>query len=77
MSKTKSLKYLILDTINKFKNSNNSELINKIQNSLNVEDQSNNYKITWKTNDTNTTIISKEDFKFYERNDMINYENNT
>ena len=77
MSKTKSLKYLILDTINKFKNSNNSELINKIQNSLNVEDQSNNYKITWETNDTNTTIISKEDFKFYERNDMINYENNT
>ena len=77
MSKTKALKYLILDTINKYKNSNNSELINKIQNSLNVEDQSNNYKISWKTNDTNTTIISKEDFKFYERNDMINYENNT
>jgi len=40
MSKTKALKYLILDTINKYKNSNNSELINKIQNSLNVEDLS-------------------------------------
>jgi hypothetical protein len=28
MSKTKALKYLILDTINKYKNTNNSELIN-------------------------------------------------
>jgi hypothetical protein len=77
MSKTKSLKYLILDTINKFKNSNNSELINKIQNSLNVEDHNTNYKITWKTNNINTSIIPKGDFKFYERNDMINYENNS
>jgi len=77
MSKTKSLKYLILDTINKFKDSNNSELINKIQNSLNVEDQNTNYKITWKTDVIYTYIISKEDFKFYERNDMINYENNS
>jgi hypothetical protein len=77
MSKTKSLKYLILDTINKFKNNNNSELINKIQNSLNVEDHNTNYKITWKNNNINTYIIPKEDFKFYERNDMINYENNS
>lgn len=77
MSKTKSLKYLILDTINKFKNNNNFELINKIQNSLNVEDQNNNYKITWKTDVFNTSIISKDDFKFYERNDMINSENNS
>ena len=72
MSKTKALKYLILDTINKYKNTNNSELINKIQNSLNVEDQDINYKITWRTNDANVSIISKGDFKFYERNDIIN-----
>jgi hypothetical protein len=77
MSKTKALKYLILDTINKYKNSNNSELINKIQNSLNVEDQDINYKITWRTNDANVSIISKSDFKFYERNDIINNENNS
>ena len=77
MSKTKALKYLILDTINKYKNSNNSELINKIQNSLNVEDQDINYKITWRTNDANVSIISKGDFKFYERNDIINNENNS
>jgi hypothetical protein len=77
MSKTKALKYLILDTINKYKNSNNSELISKIQNSLNVEDQNINYKITWRTNDTNVSIISKSDFKFYERNDIINNENNS
>jgi hypothetical protein len=77
MSKTKALKYLILDTINKYKNSNNSELISKIQNSLNVEDQDINYKITWRTNDANVSIISKSDFKFYERNDMINNENNS
>ena len=77
MSKTKDLKYLILDTINKYKNSNNSELINKIQNSLNVEDQDINYKITWRTNDANVSIISKGDFKFYERNDIINNENNS
>ena len=76
MSKTKALKYLVLDTINKYKNSNNSELINKIQNSLNVEDQDINYKITWRTNDTNVSIISKSEFKFYERNDIINNENN-
>jgi hypothetical protein len=76
MSKTKALKYLVLDTINKYKNSNNSELINKIQNSLNVEDQDINYKITWRTNDTNASIISKSEFKFYERNDIINNENN-
>ena len=76
MSKTKALKYLILDTINKYKNTNNSELINKIQNSLNVEDQDINYKITWRTNDANVSIISKGDFKFYERNDIINNENN-
>jgi hypothetical protein len=77
MSKTKALKYLILDTINKYKNSNNSEVISKIQNSLNVEDQDINYKITWSTNDANVSIISKSDFKFYERNDMINNENNS
>jgi hypothetical protein len=77
MSKTKALKYLILDTINKYKNTNNSELINKIQNSLNVEDQDINYKITWRTNDANVSIISKGDFKFYERNDIINNENNS
>ena len=77
MSKTKALKYLILDTINKYKNSNNSEVISKIQNSLNVEDQNINYKITWRTNDANVSIISKSDFKFYERNDMINNENNS
>ena len=77
MSKTKALKYLILDTINKYKNSNNSEVISKIQNSLNVEDQDINYKITWRTNDANVSIISKSDFKFYERNDMINNENNS
>jgi hypothetical protein len=77
MSKTKALKYLILDTINKYKNTNNSELINKIQNSLNVEDQDINYKITWRTNDANVSIISKSDFKFYERNDIINNENNS
>jgi len=77
MSKTKALKYLILDTINKYKNSNNSEVISKIQNSLNVEDQTINYKITWRTNDTNVSIISKSDFKFYERNDIINNENNS
>lgn len=77
MSKTKALKYLILDTINKYKNSNNSELISKIQNSLNVEDQNINYKITWRTNDANVSIISKSDFKFYERNDIINNENNS
>jgi len=76
MSKTQALKYLVLDTINKYKNSNNSELINKIQNSLNVEDQDINYKITWRTNDTNVSIISKSEFKFYERNDIINNENN-
>jgi len=77
MSKTKALKYLILDTINKYKNSNNSELISKIQNSLNVEDQDINYKITWRTNDANVSIVSKSDFKFYERNDIINNENNS
>jgi hypothetical protein len=77
MSKTKALKYLILDTINKYKNSNNSELISKIQNSLNVEDRDINYKITWRTNDANVSIISKSDFKFYERNDIINNENNS
>ncbi len=77
MSKTKALKYLILDTINKYKNSNNSEVISKIQNSLNVEDQDINYKITWRTNDANVSIISKSDFKFYERNDIINNENNS
>jgi len=77
MSKTKALKYLILDTINKYKNSNNSDVISKIQNSLNVEDQDINYKITWRTNDANVSIISKSDFKFYERNDIINNENNS
>lgn len=77
MSKIKSLQYLLLDHLFKIKNKSNEVEVDKIAKSLVVEDEIANYIIKWKNNNKNFKIkIKKDNFNFYERNDIENLKKN-
>jgi len=77
MSKIKSLQYLLLDHLFKIKNKSNEAEVDEIAKSLVVEDEVENYIIKWKNNKENFKIeIKKDNFNFYERNDIKNIKKN-
>ena len=72
MSKTKSLQYLLLDTLNKRKNKRNKSSSSNIAKTLRVNTNNDGYEISWIENFKQKKIyIPKEDFSFYVRNDII------
>jgi len=69
MSKIKSLQYLLLDALNKRKNTVSTD----IASSLKVKEESANYIILWKENLKQKEIkVEKNKFIFYQRNDIDN-----
>lgn len=69
MSRIKSLRYLILDTLNK-KNVKSIDK-KKISQSLSVFEENNFYKLTWKEDlKLKELKLDKKDFEFYSRNDL-------
>ena len=72
MSKTKSLQYLLLDTLNKRKNKRNKSSTSNIAKTLRVNANNDGYEVSWVENFKQKKIfIPKEDFSFYIRNDII------
>ena len=63
MSKTKSLQYLLLDTLNKRKNKRNKSLSSNIAKTLRVNTNNDGYEVSWVENFKQKKIfIPKEDF---------------
>ena len=69
MSKTKSLQYLLLDTLSKRKNIVSVDFAS----SLKVEEDNDNYIVSWKEKiNQNEIRVKKNKFIFYRRNDIDN-----
>ena len=69
MSKTKSLQYLLLDTLSKRKNIVSVDFAS----SLKVEEDNDNYILSWKEKiNQNEIRVKKNKFIFYRRNDIDN-----
>ena len=72
MSKTKSLQYLLLDTLNKRKNKRNKSSSSNIAKTLRVNTNNDGYEVSWVENFKQEKIfIPKKDFSFYVRNDIV------
>ncbi len=73
MSKTKSLQYLLLDTLNKRNLGKNNVEVNSLAKSLRVNENNMFYEITWIEKFKKKKIeVSKDKFSFYVRNDILN-----
>ena len=73
MSKTKSLQYLLLDTLNKRNFGKNKVEVNSLAKSLRVSENNMFYEITWIEKFKKKKIeVSKDKFSFYVRNDILN-----